>query len=179
MHADDNNFNRLLSRLEPDMEDATARYKQLRTKLIKFFAWRRCQDPEGLADETISRTAKNLGKGEDIRSETPYSYIYAIGKNVYREYRRGIKKADTISIRLLESRQAPNEDREDCRGYCLKNLSLDKQKLLREYYLGEKSREVLAQSLNLSINALRLKVHRLKSELKSCYEDCVKRLLEK
>jgi DNA-directed RNA polymerase specialized sigma24 family protein len=177
MYTNEENFTKLLFKLEPHGDDDDARYKQLRFKLIKFFAWRRCEDPEGLADETISRTAKRLNEGEEILAENPYAYLYAVGKNVYREYWRGKKKDEAIVKGLPESESPLIEGAEDCRSYCLQKISANKQRLLREYYLGERSRETLAQSLDLTINGLRLKVHRLKNDLKSCYKDCIKKLL--
>jgi RNA polymerase sigma factor (sigma-70 family) len=169
-------FEALLLRLELDYPDHEKRYKQLRLKMVKFFAWKRCEDPDGLADETISRAVKNLGAGEEIRTDKPYSYIYAIAKNVFMEYIREKKKREVIINDLPDHLQSSSEDSQDCRAQCLQKLSNDKLRLLQQYYVGEESREMLARSLNISLNALRLQVHRLKQELRTCNEECLDNL---
>src|SRR4029079_14400249 len=89
-------FEALLLRLEPSYPDQEKRYKQLRLKMVKFFAWKRCEDPDSLADEKIGRAVKNLSAGEDIRAENAYSYIYAIAQHVFMEYIREKKKREII-----------------------------------------------------------------------------------
>jgi DNA-directed RNA polymerase specialized sigma24 family protein len=165
----------LLLRLEPHHPDPEKRYKQLRLKMVKFFAWRRCEDPDGLADETIGRTVKTLSTGEEIHAENPYAYIYGIAKYVFMEYIREKKKREIILNDLPDHLQNYSEDSQDCRRGCLQNLSKDKLSLLQQYYLGEETRERLARSLNMSLNALRLQVHRLKRELRKCEEECLEK----
>lgn len=166
-------FEALLLRLEPSLPDPEKRYKQLRSKMVKFFGWKRCEEPESLADETIGRTARNLGAGEAIHADNPYSYIYAIARNVFREYLRDKKKREMISNNLPDHTQTYCEDSQDCRKECLHGLSRDKRSLLQHYYAGEETRDRLAQSLNMSLNALRLQIHRLKQELRACEEQCL------
>lgn len=176
----DNNeepFDDLLARLEPELADSTARYKQLRSKLIKYFQWNRCGDPESLADETITRALKTVIKGTEIRADNRYYFIYAIAKNVRNEYiRREIKDRN-----LLDNFHEPTvelKDAEDCYVECLLNLPADKLKLLHEYFLDKRNSEQLAEELGITINALRLQIHRLKKALETCFEDCRKKLSE-
>jgi DNA-directed RNA polymerase specialized sigma24 family protein len=169
-------FEALLVRLEPSYSEPEKRYKQLRLKMVKFFSWRRCEDPDGLADETIGRAVKNLSAGEEIRADNAYSYIYAIAKYVFIEYIREKKRREEIINDLPNHLQSSLEDSQDCRTECLQKLSGDKLKLLQQYYLGEENRERLAQSLNISLNALRLQVHRLKQDLRICNKECLDNL---
>ncbi|HST23830.1 MAG TPA: hypothetical protein VLR90_22165 [Blastocatellia bacterium] len=169
-------FEALLLRLEPGCSDHEKRYKQLRLKMVKFFAWKRTEDPDGLADETISRAVKNLSEGEEIRADNPYSYIYAIAKHVFMEYLREKKKREIIVSDLTDHLRNYPEESQDCRKQCLQKLSGDKLSLLQKYYMNEEPREMLAQSLKISLNALRLKVHRLKQELRTCEKDCFNNL---
>jgi DNA-directed RNA polymerase specialized sigma24 family protein len=169
-------FEALLLRIEPGFPDPEKRYKQLRLKMVKFFAWKRCEDPDGLADETIGRVVKNLNTGEEIRADNPYSYIYAVAKHVFMEYLREKKKREIIINDLPDLLQSPPEDSQGCRTQCLQKLSGDKLSLLQRYYAGEETRENLAKYLNISLNALRLQVHRLKHELRTCEEDCLDNL---
>ncbi len=169
-------FEALLLRIEPSFSDPEKRYKQLRSKMVKFFAWRRCEDPDGLADETVGRVVKNLNMGEEIRADNPYSYIYAIAKHVYMEYIREKKKREIIESDLPDHLQSYSENSQDCRTQCLQKLPKDKLSLLHRYYLGEEAREILAKYLNISLNALRLQVHRLKQDLRACEEECLDNL---
>src|ERR1044071_5351979 len=126
-------FEALLLRLEPDRPDSEKRYKQLRLRMVKFFAWKRCEDPDGLADETISRAVKNLSEGEVIRADNPYSYIYAIAKYVFMEYLREKRKREIIVSDLPDHLQSYPGESQDCRKQCLQRLSEDKLSLLQTY----------------------------------------------
>lgn len=177
MNINEDIFNKLLARLEPTLPTSEARYKQLRLKMIKYFDWKRCEDAEGLADETIVRTAKSLMAGKEILADNPYFYIYAVAKNIYKEYVRKQIKREKLLDDLLDPTPLA-ETSQDCSGECLQKLSPDKLNLLRQYYLNIKDREALAQELNISLNALRLQVHRLKKELRDCYEKCRKKIAQ-
>jgi DNA-directed RNA polymerase specialized sigma24 family protein len=167
-------FEALLLRLEPHFPDTEKRYKQLRTKMLKFFVWRRSEDPEGLADETISRALYNISTGEEIYSDNPYSYIYGIARYVFMEYIRDKKKNEALTSTLTEQPTNTLQDWQDCRKECLQKLAPDKRKLLEQYYTEEESREDIALALDISLNALRLQIHRIKQELRACQEECVK-----
>lgn len=169
-------FEDLLLRLEPKYPDQEKRYKQLRLKMVKFFAWKRCEDPDSLADETISRAVKKISEGEVIRAGNPYSYIYAIAKHVFMEYLREKRKREVIANDLPDDLQSYPEESQDCRKQCLQKLSKDKLSLLQKYYMSEPPREMLAKSFKVSLNALRLQVHRLKQELRTCEKDCLDNL---
>lgn len=167
-------FNRLLCRLEPGYSSPNGKYTHFRYKLIKFFAWRRCEDPEGLADETIGRLINNINAGREIHADNAYSYIYAIAVNLFKEYLREKKKNQQVFENLLPDYIQVSEAVRDCRRLCLQGLSEDKTQLLEEYYSDEKSREELARRQGISLNALRLQVHRIKNELRGCYHKCLK-----
>ncbi|HEY0083559.1 MAG TPA: hypothetical protein VGB61_12265, partial [Pyrinomonadaceae bacterium] len=48
-------FERLLTWLSPDREQAGKKYEEIRQSLIKIFVWRGVHEAEDLADETITR----------------------------------------------------------------------------------------------------------------------------
>lgn len=163
-------FDLLLLRLEPALADPPARYKRLRLKLIKYFQWKRCNDAEMLADETISRIIMKISEGQILQGDKLYSYVYAIAANLYKEYVREEQKKSTLLANIPQFRDPVEFD--DCRHLCLRKLSSDKLKLIQEYYLNEKSPQQLAEELNVTLNALRLQIHRIKKELRACYKDC-------
>lgn len=175
MDINEEAFDKLLARLEPDLTDPMARYKQLRLKMIKFFQWKRCGDAESLADETIARTAKSILEGNEIYADNPYVFILVIARNVYREYVRKEIKHRTLMSNLSEP-ETELRDSEDCKVQCLLSLPPDKLRLLQEYFLDEKSSKQLAEEHKTTINGLRLQIHRLKKGLQSCFENCNKKL---
>ncbi|HYP29075.1 MAG TPA: hypothetical protein VE262_20360 [Blastocatellia bacterium] len=169
-------FDSFLLSLEPGLPDSASRYKLFRSKMVKFFEWRQCEDAAGLADETIARSFKQISAGTQILAEDPYPYVYGIAKNLYKEYvRRQVR--DEKLAKKIEERPAPAEESHDCRAQCLRQVPEGKLKLLQRYYLHPEERETLALEHNMTMNALRLQVHRLKKELKECQEDCMRKLL--
>src|SRR5262245_51931924 len=53
-------FEALIQRLGPDRESAGIRYEELRHRLVTVFEYRRCHDPERLADTTLDIVARRL-----------------------------------------------------------------------------------------------------------------------
>jgi DNA-directed RNA polymerase specialized sigma24 family protein len=166
---------RFLARLEPGCETSKQRYERVRHRLIKFFQWRACEDPANLADETVQRFFEKIRAGQEVTSDTPYGYVYAVASNVFREYLREIRKHKVIADMWLRRIPTPPDSTIDCGKRCLEDLDPDKRSLLERYYLDSGDSEKLASELGLSLNALRLKVHRTKSQLRACYEDCLRR----
>ena len=167
-------FDELFKLLEPDAASTQSRFSQCRRKLSRFFVWRHCEDPDNLADETIVRLLKNVNNGQKISAQRPYSYVYGIASNVFHEYLRVRKKNVVLTeLSLSETAVTPGED--GCGSLCLKKLDPNKRELLVHYYLDNEDRDKIAEEQLGSINALRLKIHRIKQELKRCWEDCQRR----
>lgn len=178
MNKSEDAFEQFLISCEPEVSSANERHARLRHKLIKFFEWRRCGDTELLADETISRAVANLYDGESITR--PPSYLLGIAQNVYKEYVRKQRRLiqtyeEATRLSLIEEQSSRNADTfTECAGLCLKELSQAKRRLLERYYSDDCDREELARSENLTLAALRIKIYRVKTELKACYRECVR-----
>lgn len=168
-------FDEFLTRLEPRQPDADSRYKRLRMKLVKFFSWRNCHDPEALADETIQRTVGKVQSGEGPRITHPYSYVYGIAWNVFKAYLAEKKRSEQVVQTLPELFEQDSDQWYDCRRQCLQELSPEKLSLIREYYLKGESAERMAQASGMTVNALRLQVYRIKNQLRECYIRCVQK----
>jgi DNA-directed RNA polymerase specialized sigma24 family protein len=167
-------FDKLFQLLEPDAQSFEEGFQQCRFKLLKFFAWRHCEDPDNLADETVSRLLKNVRNGQEISSDNPYSYVYAIASHVFMEYLRAKKKGGVIIDIDELGETSVSITMDDCKKQCLKQLSEEKRELLARYYLDNDDRDDIAKEEGLTLNALRLQVHRIKHWLKRCWEDCRK-----
>jgi DNA-directed RNA polymerase specialized sigma24 family protein len=169
-------FDRLLQALEPEALSVGESFRRCRTKLVKFFLWKRCDDPDNLADETTSRLVKKVESGQQISDDHPYNYVYAIARNVFYEYVRAREKRGT-EIDIDELREEPvHQGTEDCWSQCLAQMSAEKREFLEVYYLDSIDREQFAREKGLTINALRLTVFRTKNALKHCVENCLRRL---
>jgi DNA-directed RNA polymerase specialized sigma24 family protein len=176
IQSDSAAFDKLLQALEPGALAPRDSFRRFRLRVVRFFVYKRCEDPENLADETISRLIKNIHSGQQISSEHPFNYVRAIAQNVfYEDVRAKQKSGIQTDIDELQDIPAP-EGTEDCWTLCLAQLSPDKRELLEHYFLDSIDSEQFAREKGLTINALRLTVHRYKKALKLCVENCIKRL---
>lgn len=165
-------FDKLLMKLEPGCPDIPEAYVRCRHRLIKFFQWRNCEDSEGLADDTIARLIQKHSAGVEIQADNPYSYLYAIALNVFKEYLRYKKKVEKIQTNWRPATQV-NDKYVSCKKHCFERLSSDKQDLLTRYYGSNETPESIAETLGISLGALRLRVYRIKEdELRPCYRNC-------
>lgn len=167
-------FDALLDWLDSDREQAGIKYEQIRSSLIKIFTGRGCIDAEELADETINRVTRRISEIQNDFTGDPARYFYGVAKLVYMEYLR--RKPSQTFPPPPDSGRAELEYR--CLEQCIARLSEeDRALLLREY--GAKGRtqadrrKALAEELGISLNALRIRVYRIRVALKECIEKCI------
>jgi RNA polymerase sigma factor (sigma-70 family) len=173
-------FDKLLSFLDADRDQAGLKYEGLRRRLLKFFEWRGCSAREDLADETLNRLAKNIAAGEQIQNLG--AYCIGVARIVFLEALRSRNRELNATRSSSESganvRDEIAERRLECLSRCLGELSEDNRQLFLQYHQGEKSarieaRERLAKELGIPLNALRIRAHRIRAKLESCVEQCV------
>jgi DNA-directed RNA polymerase specialized sigma24 family protein len=173
----DGGFEVLLGRLAGDRDAAGERYEDLRAALTRFFLWRRCDSPEELADETLTRLARKLASGE--RVEDLFRYAHGVARLVMLEHLKEAQRRET-ALRDLASLRAPepaDERRLACLDSCLASLDPEARALLMAYYAGERSdkienRKRLAESRGMTLFSLRVRVHRLRERLERCLGKC-------
>lgn len=185
-------MNRMLALLNEDPGRAEQEFLALRRKLVKFFEWRGCTMPEDLADESIFRVASQLGEGLVIQATQPSCYFYGVARNVLREHWDAARK-EAVEIDCVDQerhlsidpdemaeRESERERREQLIErieMCMKGMPPDARAMLMEYF-GQTghdkivARNQIAQRMNISINALRLRVLRLKQDLRQCVGAC-------
>ena len=167
-------FDRLLQKLSPDPERAAAEYEALRSRLTKFFEWRRCTDPELLADRTLDRLAQRLDGGEDV--EHLYSYCCGIARHLMLESRRSSDQETAVASHLLLMQVSPRGAGDaalQSLQECLRQLPARSRRLVLEYYAEEKQRKIehrreLARSLDIPVTALRSRAFRVRAWLENC-----------
>ncbi|HEY4590573.1 MAG TPA: hypothetical protein VII86_15210, partial [Thermoanaerobaculia bacterium] len=159
----------------------------IRRKLVRLFEWRGCGSPEDLTDETINRVARRLAEGVELRSSDPYGYFCGVAHLVYKEVLRKVAREH----RALTSgdwppcaeEEEPSDHRLDCLRRCLAQLPPDQRDLVLRYYQGKndpgesniRNRQQLAREAGVQLNALRIRVHRVRRRLESCVQACLGR----
>ena len=170
-------FERLLKKLSPNRDLAAAEYERLRFRLTKFFQWRGCCEPETFADRTLDRLARRLEAGEQI--DPLYSYCCGIGRMLLLEAHRERELQQGALAQWANLRSASAESVEavplDALLKCLKKLPIETQNLVLDYYQGDKRslidrRKALADRLGIPINALRLRLNRIRIQLENCVQ---------
>ena len=169
-------FDTLLAWLSPDRDEAGAKYEAIRARLIRIFISRGCDEAEDLADETINRVVARLGDVAGGYEGDPAFYFYGVAKKVRQEY-------DKRKFRPAPEPQPAHEDVEQeyaCLEECMRALPAEQGRLVLEYYQGDKRAKVinrrrLAQELDIALNALRIRAHRIRAALQRCVEACLAR----
>ncbi len=173
---------RLLTALDPDRKRAAERYELVRRRLIRFFEGRRCHPAEELADQTIDRVARKVVEGTEIRAADPFAYFCAVAWRVLKEgaARRSRERA-AVEHSLAKLPRGPSPEtagRLRCLDRCLQCLSPESRRLVLEFYRGERGarilrRKRLAVQLGVTVNALRIRIHRLRADLERCIRRCL------
>jgi DNA-directed RNA polymerase specialized sigma24 family protein len=170
-------LDQLLAWLDPDREQAGVKYEKIRYRLIEIFASRGCQEAEDLADEVINRVAR---KSQDVAEGyvgDPAHYFYAVAKNVRKEYWK-VNPPPEIppTPEPISEEQLARESA--CLEQCLGHLPEQSREQFLQYHGGEQQvkigqRKELCNRLDISPNALRIRIHRIGMTLKRCLENCL------
>jgi DNA-directed RNA polymerase specialized sigma24 family protein len=172
----------LLKQLHPDREKAGEDYEKIRKKLISLFEWRGCSSAEEYADLTIDRVARRVAEGISL-PEKHYLYFHGVALNLLREYwRKTVKQPIQLQYPVVDDSQRQvepdNSKKLECLQKCLNALPENVRDLLIRYHesglmLKKTTRKSLAESLSTPMNALRIRVYRIRRNLQNCMELCV------
>ncbi len=176
-------FDEILAWLNSDRNEAAEIYVQLRGDLTRIFAWNRCTDPDGLTDEVFDRVAQKVHQVRQTFDGDPRLFFYGIARNLIKESPKRIKKQVSLEYTDLPAPDATPEDessvmREDCLNSCLQKLSAERRELILDYYAKEKQAKIdyrneLAGKMGISVETLRVRVHRIRGTLEKCIEECL------
>ena len=172
--------------------DRAVAYERLRRRLIKVLEiraheYRLRATPEDLADEAISRVASQLEKGLEIHARDPFGYFYGVARRVVQEAARqehkdgGLLEEGEPSPAAAETEPDEAEARHRCLDHCLARLPPADRELILDFYREDRGqgriahRKSLAARLGITVNALRIKAHRLRHQrLAPCLADCLR-----
>jgi hypothetical protein len=168
-------FERLLQWLGPDREGSAAKYRQVHQRLTRLFEFKGCACPEDLADRVIDRVAKRIQDLPPIESGEQMGLFYSFVRYVYLEHLRERAPA------ALEQPAADSdvERRHQCLDLCLGRLADADRELILHYYRyppGGKiqHRKAIAERMQIALNALRIRMCRLRSSIEQCVAQCVR-----
>lgn len=171
----------LLNFLSPDREKAGVIYEAIRRRLIRLFEWRGFGNSEDLADETINRVARRIQEGVTPHSD-PYAYFCGVAHLLSKEVARRAAR-ERAALEREEWQPAPpadepeDDDRLSCLRHCLQRLPGDQRALVLRYHQEDdhiRSRQTLSQDLGIPMNALRIRVHRVRRKLEDCVRGCLR-----
>lgn len=165
-------FHELLNWFAPDPETAGQQYELIRQKLIALFRYKSCVFPDELADETINRVVRKLSQIKPNYVGSPVRYFYGVAKRVYLEYIRAMRVRKPLITPCVQEDLEVLFQSLDC---ALNHLEQADRELVLSYYQGDGQSKIahrkdLADQLGISLNTLRLRIYRIKSQLRSYLE---------
>lgn len=166
-------FEQFLCWLGPDPETAGKKYESIRSRLIVMFRAKSCVFAEDLADATFERVARKLAQLTNYTGD-PAPYFYGVGKKIYLEHQHQL----TAAHRRFDSNSIATNDQQELESRlqqldeALSTLPNSDRELILKYYTGSggskiKARRALAQHFGIRPNALRLRVFRIRKEIKT------------
>jgi RNA polymerase sigma factor (sigma-70 family) len=168
-------FASMLEWLNADRDDAIRKYEKIYHRLIEILASRGCHEAEDLADEIIDRVVNKIDEVSKNYEGDPASYFYGVAKNVLFEYWK--RKSPSDLPYLLKAEDTSDSDEKELRHAilddCLALLSEEDRDLILNYYQKEGREKILyrteiASKLGIALNALRIRVYRIRIGLKDC-----------
>jgi RNA polymerase sigma factor (sigma-70 family) len=168
-------FDRLLSWLDANRDEAGRKYETIRTRLIKIFTCRGCHEAEELADETINRVAAKLDSIVDEYVGDPVLYFYGVAHKIHLEY---LRRRPVPQVFDIADSSEEDEKELDCLDDCVQKLAPNQRQLVLDYYQEDKRakidhRKELARKMGIALNALRIRAHRIRATLQQCVQDCL------
>jgi len=175
-------FDALLASLASDREHAGEQYETVRRKLVRFFELWGSVAPEDHADETLNRVARRIANGEQVRDIT--GYLVGVARKLALELLKEQKKhhvaRDHPGPALLASEPSDESSQlHTCFETCLGRLSAESRALIVEYFRTDKrarieNRKALADRHGIQLNALRIRIFRIRTQLETCVSECLR-----
>ena len=179
-------FEELLAALDADRVCAAGKYEHIRHRLMKLFEWRGCLNADELTDRTFDRVARRLSEGATVTAADAYVFCHGVALNVLREHWRSPTRAtdpiladdprlvarDAASVAESVAARVEHERLLERLASCLDALPPESRRLVAAYHLQENgqiaARKAIAAGLGLPLNALRIRVFRLRQALERC-----------
>ena len=168
-------FDRLLTWLDEDRENAGQKYESIRSGLIRIFVSKGFNDAEALADETIDRVIARLPDIEEGYIGDPYRYFLGVARNIIREALR--KTEHAAELEHIPDKTPPEKlDEYELLLHCLDLLPPRSRELILDYYVYHGHDKVqhhrqMARELSITNVALRGRAHHIRTILEKCIKN--------
>lgn len=173
---------KLLACLSPDRDEAARQYVALEMKMVRYFEKEKIDAAETRADDVLNRVARKVAEGTQIENVTAYAYRVA-----YLVFLEAGKEPNYVEIDPEQDPQITPEPlfedsepdrRQNCFDSCLEKLTSDNRELILGYYQEDgrakiEFRKWLAARLKISLDALRIRAHRIRKNLEGCIAECL------
>jgi len=171
----------LLEWLDPDRERAGERFEEIRSRVTKILVRRQCYEAEELWDVTGNRVCHRVEEIARTYVGDPALYFYGVARLVHLEWLKDEKWKRERPEAEPPPRPEPNKELERihaCLDKCLQELDQEDRELILKYYEKEKrakidQRKELADERGITLNTLRMKVHRINAILEKCIVACL------
>jgi DNA-directed RNA polymerase specialized sigma24 family protein len=177
----------LLEWLDDGRDSHGRGYLEMRERLVRYFSRRNRPAADELADETLNRVGRTLAQQGRIAVRPPARYCYLVARFVLLEDVRrkpkqvhfataGVTRASCAGCRAAGKADDTGEIRErrlTRLESCLRELTPGQRELIIEYYRDAHGRRIehrreLARRLGITMNALAIRVSRIRGVLVAC-----------
>ena len=177
-------FSRLLRWLDDGEDSHGAGYVRMRQRLVAYFERRGRTSADALVDETFNRISRTLDVSGRILVRPPARYCFIVARYVFLEDVRRERRcvpfddgrgelepgADALEAQAVILQRERRLTTLEC---CLERLTPEQRDLVIEYYRGAKRQRIerrreIARRMGISMNALGIRMSRLRSRLHAC-----------
>ena len=167
----------MLRWLHPDRTQAGEKYQEIYERLVFILTRKGSSHPEELADKVMNRVALKIDEIAEKYVGDPSLYFYGVANFVFLE---SLHKQPAVSLMPLPDSAAEKELRHTCLEKCLHALPARERELIDNYFQFDhhsKSdfRREMAERNGISLDTLRMRVHRTKKQLKDCLTKCIEK----
>jgi hypothetical protein len=176
-------FGKFLRTLSEHDESAVKEYQSIRRRLVRYFIQKGCPDPDELFDQTIDIMIGKIEAGEEVSS--PVAYSYGVAKNVWRENARRSKWVPIAGDYASPEQRdwGASEEELQCLERCVNLLPPTDRDVITLYHRSQghekiETRKAMADGFG-GMNALRVRMCRIRKDLRMCVVDCLKKSVER
>jgi DNA-directed RNA polymerase specialized sigma24 family protein len=179
-------FTRLLEWLDDGVESCGETYLEMHRRLTAYFDRRNRPFADDLADETLGRISRTLELEGTIATTPPARYCYVVARFVLLEdirRRSRLRREDSMQSAIdspaawsgavaADNEAREHEARLERLDRCLQALDPESRALVEEYYRDSgrdriERRRDMARRLGISMNALGIRVWRIRAALEA------------
>lgn len=169
----------MLEWLDVDAERASHKFEEIRSKVVKILVRRQCYEAEEVWDHTVNRVCHLLPTVVETYVGEPALYFYGVMRLVHLEWLTDEKRKRERLHDGPPPSPPSGEDLErlhECLDDCLQELAEEDRRLVLEYFGKDKREKIqhrrgMAKEQGITLNTLRMQVHRVNRKLEKCIDD--------